>query len=218
MARTEAWIRDSNGFQQIYWIDRRATTIVGWFGTPRMMNGHLGIGPDERPDLHFTYPASGDFHFSLKTKCEDGELDRISRVYADRIEEVVLGCGKRSKRVFPRGDDPDCFGFLVPRFRPPAFKDYSDKRVRFSFATTGFNIVSGQVIASALCRLPKRVAAPKNALVIDAATLGTGGICVGACLTGKGTYSSWPETETVASRIDDSAYPRIELYGVFTPS
>ncbi|MEO6753573.1 MAG: hypothetical protein ABIP85_17485 [Chthoniobacteraceae bacterium] len=217
MAKTEIWIHDSSGYQQLYWVDRRPTTIVGWFATPRMMNTQIGLGSDERPDIHFTYPSNGDFHFSLKTKSKDGQTNHIKRVYSDRIEQIAITSTIRAKIVSPRGEDPNCFGFLVPRFRPPAIKDFCTQSRQFGFATTGFNIVNGEVIASALCRLPKCSKPPQSALVIEATRLGTGAINVGANLAGKDAALAWPETKHVTSRLDESALPRIELYAVFTP-
>ncbi len=213
----DAYLQDDRGAQLAYWIERSGNAVVGWFATPRMYNQHLGVLPDARVDVHFTYPANGDLHFSLKDQTSPTGDERYETVFSNRVRRKDIVGGKRSISETPRDDtDPD-WHILMPNYRPRPLSDYASDPIRFCFATTGIPVANGRVAASALERLPRVASAPPKATAIDVTSLGSGTLNIGACLMGFGAPSVWPTEEIVWSSLDETRFPHIHLFALFLP-
>jgi len=214
----DACIQDYRGAQLAYWIKRSGGAIVGWFATPRMFNQHLGVSLDAPVDVHFTYPASGDFHFSLKDQTSPAGDATFETVFSDRMRRKNIVGSQRSIFEGPRTEtDPD-WHILMPTYRPHPLSAYTNEPLHFCFATTGIPVIKSRVAASALDRLPRVQSLPSQVKPIVVPPLRSGTLNIGACLVGLGASSVWPSEQIVWSARDETRFPHIHLFALFYPT
>jgi hypothetical protein len=214
----DAYIQDDLGAQLVYWIERSGGAIVGWFATPRMFNQHLGVSPEARVDVHFTYPVNGDLHFSLKDQTSPAGDETFETVFSDRVRRKDIVDSRRSIFEGPRTEtDPD-WHILMPTYRPHPLSAYANEPLRFCFATSGIPVVEGRVAASALDRLPRVQSLAPQVKPIIVSPLKSGTLNIGACLIGLGASSVWPSEQIVWSARDETRFPHIHLFALFYPT
>lgn len=214
----DAYLQDDRGSQLVYWVERNGKTIVGWFAAPRTFNQHVGVCPDSPVDVHFTYPADGDLHFSLKDQTSPNGDEVFETVFSDRVRRKTIVGGARFVLEKPRNDADSAWHILMPSYRPRALRDYAAEPLRFCFATSAIPLVNGRVSASALDRLPRLNTLPSQIQPIQVAPLGTGVINLSACLVGSGAPSIWPGEKVIWSACDDTQFPHIQLSAFFYPT
>jgi hypothetical protein len=211
----KAYLQDDRGAQCVYWIKRSDVGIVGWFAAARMDNQHIGVPPDARVDIHFTYPADGDFHFSLKDQTSSQGNERFETVFSDRVRSKIIVGGERFISERPRTEtDPD-WHIMMPTYRLRPQKDYASEPICYYFATTGIPIANGRVASSALQRLPRIASLPPEKKPIVVGPLGSGTLNICACLLGYGASFAWDAAEIIWSIKDETRFPHIHLFAHF---
>jgi len=216
--RMNVYLEDDRGAQLVYWVERSGAAIVGWFAAPRMFNQHIGVSSDSRVDVHFTYPADGDLHFSLKDQTSPTGDEIFETVFWDRVRRKTIVGGVRSVSEKPRNDADPGWHILMPSYRQRSLGDYAAEPLLFCFATTAIPVANGRVAASALDRLPRLPIPPSSINPIRVDSLGTGVINLSACLIGDGAPYVWPSDEVVWSDRDETRFPYIHLSALFIPT
>jgi hypothetical protein len=213
-----AYLQDDRGVQLAYWIRRTGAAIVGWFATPRMFNQHLGVATQVCVDVHFTYPADGDLHFSFRDHTSEEDCETFETVYSDRVRRKQIVAGNRMLSERPRCETDPGWHVLMPTQRPDPLSRYASEAVQFHFAVTAIPVVRGRVAASALEGLPRMESAPPDTTPIPVSTFPSGTLNIGACLTGDGASFRWPDDKVVWAVHDERRFPHIHLFARFHPA
>jgi hypothetical protein len=214
-SRVRVYLQDDRRSQLVYWIERSGGAIVGWFAAPRMFNQLIGAPFESLIDFHFTYPADGNLHVSLKDQTSPNGDEIFETIFSDRVRRRTIVGGVPSIWEEPRDDSiSDWRDCLVPLSRPPPLSDYAQKPIRFPFATAAIPIANGRV-GAVLDRLPPSEGMSSQCRPIAVGPLGTGVINLSAYLVGAGAALTWSGDELIWTDCDNSHLPHIELCASF---
>jgi hypothetical protein len=202
-------------------LDRTARTRDRWwFSAVGTIASELGLSRLAHTDIHFTYPQSGDLHFSLKHVYAERQLERFDNVYFNRIKRKTIDLKDRSRSVsqIVRDHNEDCFTWLMPRYQPPPLANYHSEAIFFQMPVHGIPVNDGHVKIGVSEAESTEPVPSVGRLVIDAGELGTGELNVSAFLLGRGFVShELPCGSKRFSIIDTSDFPHIELGALFIP-
>jgi hypothetical protein len=214
--KMEVYVKDKTGAQKVYWIRRRKKLVAGWFAPAKLLNESLGASQNASVDIHFTYPPDGNLHYSLKFIDPDTGVQRFDTVYHDHIRRKLIEPNNRHVSEAPRTEEDSGWEMLMPHFKPNPIDDYARRPECFCFGSNNIPIADGCVSALALNRLPKLADVPEGVVPVDIDHLGTGTLHIEACLYGANYPSAWPRERIIWFCRDETAYPHIELYAMFT--
>ena len=156
------------GIVSLYWVQAKNNSIVGWYAG-QCLNNEVNISPDFPPDFHFTYPESGNYHFSVKSFKTDPEI--FATVFWDRVKiktitNAVPSIVEMSKADF-ESHNLFLLGHLMVGYRPLPVADI----MRFSFPTIGFNVLEGDFNRNGYSDFVLESQITDNDLVIDVSLL-----------------------------------------------
>jgi hypothetical protein len=145
------------------------------------LNRELGISPPEfPPDFHFSYPASGEYHFSVKSFATDPEL--FVSVFWDRVKVKTVRDGAAFTAEISRAEfashELSLLGHLMVGYQPPAMADVT----LFSFPTLGFNVLSGDFNRKGNGSAIPEAEVTADDLVVDVASLEGHSVNVLCCI------------------------------------
>jgi hypothetical protein len=211
-------LRNAAGSSTVYWVKRTATSVVGWFDGG-WLAPFLDLPPSATVDTHFTYPADGDLHFSLKWRDAVLEEEGYVTVRTDSVrrKRINLRTQTRDEVMLPR--DGDLFGHLMPRSRPAPLAQYSRQQMLYQFPALGLSVTGGtSSIQSAGVVAVESMEAGPGDVVVDLTQLPPGNLSVAGFLTSAGLAGRrWPAGGEVFSRCDKSAVPWLEVSAWFEP-
>jgi hypothetical protein len=213
-------LHHSDGHYPVFWINREARQIVGWSGS-RATEPQFAPRTTENVDVHFTYPADGNYHFSYKYWNASGQLLRVESFYRDRVRTKLLvnGVADRIEEIQrAEWEAQRDTVILLPDFVLPPLADYSSNPHSFFFPSSGFNVFPG-IRPGLMPRNPEFVEPRSNDLVVEIRRTEAIMVNMGARLRGCGLTSSSSMTTDgeFHSKTDDSAYPHVELYCAVAP-
>jgi hypothetical protein len=206
MAQTYRILLDRNGsFLRAYWVRRRVDSIHAW--CEGMFQQHSGV--DLKVEYHYTYPADGDLHTSVRVYGRDASLLAVMNYYADRvkIKHFVNGVGLSSTEIADPERDP--IMIRAAGYRPPPLSEYTSKPHFFGFPTMSLTAESD---LSGYCTVhsPRR-----NDLVVP---LTDGILSLSVTLRGLGNDAPGPEPPLeFRYACDTTIYPHIFLTAIVAP-
>jgi len=161
-------LKTKNGIVSLYWVQGKNNSIVGWYAG-QCLNNEVNISPDFPPDFHFTYPESGDYHFSVKSFKTDPEI--FVTVFWDKVKiktitNAVPSIIEMSKKDF-ENHKLSLLGHLMVGYRPLPVADIE----HFSFPTIGFNVLEGDFNRKGFSDFVLESQITDDDLVIDASLL-----------------------------------------------
>jgi hypothetical protein len=211
----KVYLQDDRRMQLVYWVERSGGAIVGWFAAPRMFNQVVGAPVESPIDFHFTYPADGNLHVSLKDQTSPDGDEIFETIFWDRLRRKTIVGGVPSICEEPRdGTNSDWRDCLLPASRSPPLSDYAQKPIRFPFPTAAIPITNGRV-GAVLDRLPPSRDVSSECSSISVSPLGTGAINVSAYLVGARAALTWPGDKLIWTDHDNRQLPHIELCAFF---
>lgn len=207
-AKLRIIIRNQSEGSVFYWIKRTKSGVLGWFSGPSFARALEMAGS---ADLHFNYPESGELHYSLRARNEDGTEIYVS-AYRDRVKRKVVSGGVRTVTEVARDHDEDMFTVLMPRMKLPTLSTFGIERHFFNFPTLGLNIIANDVPFTKRDWYPiDQLRLTGRDLVVDAPAFGDGTLNMWATLRSpEADVANIPNSARL-SISDTSAVPAIDL-------
>lgn len=197
------FIRRDDKLYNMYWIKRVPKCIVGFYS--KDIFNHVS---QVKSDCHFTYPADGDLHYTVRTNKED------LKIYFDRITKYQSSNNEKYEEK--RTPENDMWNML-PYYKQAPLSDFEDQPITFSFPTVGVPRNENNYLYSVEGRTEDKIKSLKASdIVIESNEIIGGDLNIFPLLLGNGvspqsiinTYSTG-DYNLIRYKIDKKKYPHI---------
>lgn len=94
-------LKKGDNYRATYYVKRKKANncIVGWFTEKRLLEKMFPEINTFQSDIHFTYPADGNYHISFKYKNSSNEMIE-RRIFNDKI--IIKNITQNKKEIIPK--------------------------------------------------------------------------------------------------------------------
>ncbi|MBS1586010.1 MAG: hypothetical protein JSS82_10755 [Bacteroidetes bacterium] len=139
-------LRTNKGLFQVCWIVINQNSITGWY-MGDWLKEDMGLTPNSHLDCHFTYPGSGEYHYSFKSN--NSHIEKYINVYRNHVKLKVITrdangimlektINEMTRHEFAK-TGLHRLGHMVPIFEPIPLASAE----HFQFCSIGFNVFGG---------------------------------------------------------------------------
>lgn len=184
-------LKTKNDIVNLYWVKAENNKSVKGWCAGTLLKNELGISNTIRPDFHFTYPESGEYHFSLKSKESYPEI--YINIFWNRVKIKTITSKNTTiiKMTKEKFDNTKQFilGHLMVNYQTPKIDDVD----QFQFPLVGFNIFNGDFNRGTSINIVHQNDVNKDDLVVDISSLNKFSLNAYAFLRKKSHIISLPK-------------------------